>query len=182
MRRTLAASSVALCCALRPALAWAQADRPAAVVEGIIGAAGFVDESTDWRTLAGGGGRIFVTPRVALGPELVFLEGPEGFYEWTLTGNLTIDLLADRASAPRPIARYVAVGGGYLRQVSLVGGGVNAPPGTVVSFASSEGTVSGGLGARIGLGRRFYVAPELRLGWEPELRLTVTVGYRLGQS
>lgn len=179
MRRTLTASAVALGCALWPVLARAQADRPAPVVEGIFGTAGFVDESTDWRTLSGGGGRVFVTSRVAIGPEFVYLKGPEGFHEWTLTGNATIDLMTDRRSAPRPIVPYVVAGGGYLRQVSLVGGGINAPPGTVLSFSSSEGTVSGGLGARIGLGRRFYLAPELRFGWEPELRLTVTIGYRL---
>jgi hypothetical protein len=147
------------------------------MIEGVFGAAGFVDEVTDWRTATGGGGRVFVTRRVAIGPEFVYMRGPEGFHDWTLTGNLTFDVVGDE----RGLVPYIAVGGGYLRQTALVGGGINAPPGTLVSFSSAEGTVSGGLGARIAVGRRFYVAPEIRLGWEPELRVTVMFGYRPGR-
>jgi hypothetical protein len=45
--------------------------------------------------------------------------------------------------------------------------------------ASVEGTVSGGLGARISLGPYGFVAPEFRLGWEPERRIAVTIGTRI---
>ena len=37
-------------------------------------------------------------------------------------------------------------------------------------FTSGEGTVSGGFGVRVSVSRRFFVAPEVRVGYEPELR------------
>ena len=39
--------------------------------------------------------------------------------------------------------------------------------------------MSAGLGARIALGSNVFVAPEFRLGWEPETRIAVTIGMRL---
>ena len=62
-----------------------------------------------------------------------------------------------------------AIGGGYLRQVTHVGTG---------QFSSGEGTVSGGMGVRLELGERVFLASEIRVGYEPELRFGVTVGVR----
>ena len=65
-----------------------------------------------------------------------------------------------------------------MRQKTLVGTG----PGSTVlaTFTSSEATASGGIGARIALGSHVFVAPEFRLGWEPETRIAVTIGIRPG--
>ena len=71
---------------------------------------------------------------------------------------------------------YLAAGGGYLRQKTLVGGGPGST--SLVPFTSSEGTMSAGVGARIALGSQVFVAPEFRLGWEPETRIAVTIGMR----
>jgi hypothetical protein len=48
-------------------------------------------------------------------------------------------------------------------------------------FRSYEGAFTAGGGLRVALSRRVYVAPELRTGWEPHLRTTVTVGVRSGK-
>jgi hypothetical protein len=144
-------------------------DRPAPIVEGVTGYAGFVDEEWIDRTMIGAGARVFVTPRIAIGPEYAYLRGARDEHDWTLTGNATIDVLVERGPARRPVIPYVAVGAGYLRQTNQVGTG---------PFTSAEGTVSGGLGARIALGPRFFISPEFRMGWEPELRIGLMFGMR----
>ena len=45
-------------------------------------------------------------------------------------------------------------------------------------FTSGEGTVSGGFGVRVSVSRRFFVAPDVRVGYEPELRFGVTFGVK----
>ena len=151
-----------------PSTAAAQ-DRPAPIVEAVTGWAGFVDENWIDRTMIGGGGRVFVTRRVAIGPEFVFLRGTNDEHDWTLTVNATVDLIPDDPSVPRRVVPYLAVGGGYLRQTTQVGTG---------PFTSGEGTVSGGIGVRVSVGRRFFVAPEFRVGYEPELRFGLTFGIK----
>ncbi len=146
--------------------------RPAAIVEAVAGWAGFVDE--DWidRAMIGVGGRMFVTERIAAGAEFVFLSGSNDEYDWTLTGNATIDLVHDMGPTPRRIVPYAVMGGGYLRQVTRIG---------QRRFTSGEGTVSGGAGMRLGLGQRVFIAPEIRVGYEPELRFGIAVGFRPGR-
>ena len=146
--------------------------RPAPIVEGVAGWAGFVDENWIDRAMIGGGGRMFVTQRLAAGPEFVFLRGANDEYDWTLTANLTIDLVRDAGQTARRFVPYAVVGGGYLRQVTRIGPG---------RFSSGEGTVSGGAGVRLALSQRAFIAPELRIGFEPELRFGVTLGWRLGR-
>jgi hypothetical protein len=62
-------------------------------------------------------------------------------------------------------------------QKTLVGSGPGST--ALVPFTSSEGTMSAGGGARIAVGSHMFVAPEFRLGWEPETRIAVTIGMRL---
>ncbi len=56
-----------------------------------------------------------------------------------------------------------------MRQKTLVGTGPGST--ALAPFTSSEATASGGIGARIALGSHVFVAPEFRLGWEPETRI-----------
>ena len=150
-------------------------DKPRPMVEAVVGQSGFIDESWDYFGTIGGGVRVFVTPRLAVGPEVAYLSGEFDASNLTVTANVTFDFVRD--DGRRRIVPYVVAGGGYLRQKTLVGGGPGST--AVVPFTSSEGTMSAGLGARIALGSRMFVAPEFRLGWEPETRFAVTFGIRL---
>lgn len=165
--RALAAGALLLLVG-RAIPAFAQ-DRPRPIVEFVTGYAGFVDESWIDRTMIGGGGRFFVSRRVAIGPEFVYLKGANAEHDLTLTGNVTIDLVAEQSTTPRRVIPYIAAGGGYLRQTTQVGTG---------PFTSNDGTVSGGIGARIALGKTLFFAPEVRFGFEPEVRIGVTIGLR----
>ncbi len=140
-----------------------------------MGRSGFIDEVWDYFTTIGADARIFVTPRLAIGPEVAYLTGEFDRLEasnLTVTGNITSDLVQD--DGVRRVVPYLVAGGGYLRQKTLVGGGPGSTE--LVPFTSGEGTVSGGLGVRIALSSRVFIAPEFRLGWEPESRIAVTIG------
>ena len=149
-------------------------DKPAPIVEAIVGQSGFIDEAWDYFGTIGGGMRLFVTPRLAIGPEVAYLSGESDASNLTITANMTFDIVRDDGT--RRVVPYLAAGGGYLRQKTLVGGGPGST--ALVPFTSSEGTMSAGIGARIALGSQMFVAPEFRLGWEPESRIAVTIGVR----
>ena len=149
-------------------------DKPAPIVEAVVGQSGFIDEAWDYFGTIGGGVRVFVTPRLAIGPEVAYLSGEFDASNLTVTANMTFDIVPD--DGRRRVVPYLAAGGGYLRQKTLVGGGPGST--ALVPFTSSEGTMSAGVGARIGLGSYMFVAPEFRLGWEPETRIAVTIGMR----
>ena len=157
-------------------LAQAQ-DRPRPIVEAVVGTSGYVDEVWDHFLTAGAAARWFVSPRLAIGPEILTQRGANDTANLSVTGNVTYDLVRDAPG--RRVVPYLAAGGGYLRQRTIVGSGPGSS--ALQPFTSSEGTFSGGLGARIGFGSRFFVAPEFRLGWEPEMRFVTTIGFRPGR-
>ena len=173
MRRSLWVFPIAaiLCGAAQPALAQ---EKPAPIIEIVIGRSGFIDEVWDYFTTIGGGARMYVTPRLAIGPEIAYLTGALEASNVSITGTLTFDFIRDDGS-PRVVPYFVA-GGGYLRQTTLVGRGPGSPG--LRPFTSSEGTVSGGVGARIAIGSRMFVSPEFRLGWEPESHIALMIGVR----
>jgi len=152
-------------------------EKPSPVVELIVGRSSFIDEAWDHFETLGAGARVFLTPRLAIGPEVTLLLGAFDGLEAShllVTGNMTFDFMRDDRA--RRVVPYFAAGGGYMRQRTLVGGGPGST--SIVPFTSSEGTVSAGLGARIAITSRVFIAPEFRLGWEPETRVALTVGMR----
>lgn len=160
----LAAVVAAFITMLAPA-AYAQAQQTAAV-EGIGGYAGFLDESVMHHSVLGGAARVYLLPRVAVGPELVYMKGPGDDRDLVLTGNVTFDFL----SGPR-VTPFLVAGGGIFRHSDRFG---------AMTFSSTEGSFTSGGGVRIPIGERLYVAPEFRIGWEPHYRVSVAVGWRFG--
>lgn len=144
--------------------------RPAAAVEIATGWAGFVDDATIHEPLVSGGFRLYVTPRLSLGPELTYMKGRNDVRQFMLTGNATFDLLGPSAEGRARTTPYLIGGGGLFHQRQ------EFPSGT---FSSSEGAFTAGGGLRIVLSDAAYVAPELRMGWELHLRASVTVGIPL---
>jgi hypothetical protein len=132
-------------------------------VEAAAGGAWFLDESAIGHGLAGVGGRVWLTPRVAVGPEYTYWVGPGNDRDQTLTGNLTY---AFRDSGLTP---FVVAGAGLFRHSDRFGS---------QTFSSSEGSFTMGGGMRIPFRAGWYIAPEARIGWEPHIRLHVAVGRR----
>jgi hypothetical protein len=141
-------------------------ERPAPVVEGALGWAGFGDEGVIHHTLVGGGARYYVWPRVSLGPELQYMVGPGQDRDLILTGNLVLDVFGPRAGRPRRATPYLVLGGGLFHHSDRFGG-------------STEGAFTAGPGLRVWLSDRTFVAADARIGWEPHLRLAAVLGVAL---
>jgi hypothetical protein len=138
---------------------------PSAAAEVIAGYAGFVDDVFVDHTAVGGSARIYLSPRISVGPEIVYMKGPRDDRDLFVTGNLTFDLIA--ATDGRPVVPFLVIGGGYFRHSDRFGG---------TTFSSGEGAVTGGGGARVRLTDRLFALGEFRLGWEPHYRITGGVG------
>ena len=162
MKKTLITTMFVLL-ALAPAAAQ---DRPAPAVEVAVGWVGFADDGIVSETLFGGAGRWYLSPRIAIGPEIGYIGG-QNHSHLELTGNLTSDVLADRTVTP-----LLFVGGGLFQtRESFPSGG----------FTSNEGAFTLGGGVRISAGDRVMIGLDTRIGWEAHLRINGTIGVGLGQ-
>ena len=140
------------------------------MVEGAVGWAGFGDESVIHHALIGGAARVYLSRRFSVGPELAYMVGPGADRDLMLTGNVVFDVLAPTAAGPRRVTPFLVAGGGLFRHSDRF------PRGT---FSSAEGAITLGLGLRVRMTRRTFVAVDARLGWEPHLRVSATLGVAL---
>lgn len=150
-----------------PAIPAGAQRHPAPAAEITSGWAGFVDDATKHHAVAGAALRWYVSPRLSLGPEVVYMIGPGSDRDLYFTGNLVFDVLQPERGRRRRFTPYLVAGAGFFRHSDEFLRG---------TFVSYEGAFTGGGGARVFLSDRVYVAPELRVGWELHLRATATVG------
>jgi len=169
-RTTLAQLALLLAIGV-PALAQGTA-RPAAAAELSTGYAGFADDGTIGHGLVGGAMRVYVTPRLAVGPEFIYMVGPGDDRDIFATGNLTFDLRSRSGPRPPRLVPYLLAGGGWFQHRDGFAGR---------TFRSNEGTFTAGGGVRGWLSDATYVAAEYRVGWELHYRLTGHVGFAIGR-
>lgn len=145
--------------------------RPAPAVELSAGHAEFVDDASIPHDVIGAAARWYVTPRIALGPELVYMVGPRQDRDLVLTGNLTFDVRRPAAPERGRIEPYLIGGAGWFRHRNRFGR---------ETFVSNEGAVTGGAGARVWITPRVYAGGDVRFGWEPHIRFAAQLGVQLG--
>lgn len=132
---------------------------------------GFADDGIVSEAMLGGAGRVYVSPRLAIGPELVYIQG-NNHSHLVVTGNVTFDILGpSRDGLPR-VTPFIVAGGGVYQTRSQF------PTGT---FTSSEVAFTAGGGIRAPVGERATVGIDARVGWELHMRLNATVGWRFGR-
>lgn len=160
-----AGGALALLAVLLPAKAIAQ-DRPGPAAEFSAGWVGFADDGVVGEGVVGGTVRWYVSPRVSVGPEVLFIDGSNHSH-FVLTGNVTFDLRSPVNAKPRAITPFVVAGGGLFQTRESFR---QAP------FTSTEGafTVGGGVRARAGEHVTFGV--DSRIGWELHVRVNGFVG------
>jgi hypothetical protein len=144
--------------------------RPSHAVELIAGYAGFVDDATIDHSIIGAAGRVYLTPRLAVGPELVYMRGPGDDRDLFLTGNVTFDLLRPRQGRPRRVTPFIVGGGGFFQHSDSIGS---------FSFTSYEGAFTAGGGVRGWITDRVYALADFRCGWELHGRLNAGIGIGL---
>lgn len=152
------------------ALAQSTDIRPAPALEFLAGYAGFVDDATIDHAIVGAAGRVYLTPRVAIGPEVVYMRGPDSDRDLFLTGNLTFDVLPPRNGRLRRVTPFLVAGGGFFQHSDRFGAS---------TFTSSEGAFTAGGGVRGWMTRRVYALVDFRLGWELHARVNAGIGIGL---
>ena len=146
--------------------------RPPAAIEAFAGNAGFADDALIEHSVFGASARVYATPRIAFGPELVYMKGPRSDRDLFLTGNLTFDLLSPRQGRPPRVSPFLVAGGGFFRHTDRFG---------TASFSNVEGAFTGGGGARVWITDRAYAVADFRIGWELHYRITGGVGISLAR-
>ena len=143
--------------------------RPGAAAEFAAGWVGFADDGVVNEGLVGVAGRVYLLPRIGVGPEVVYIGGANHSH-LIVTGNMTWDILATRGR-PRQVAPFLVVGVGLFRTRESFFTG---------TFTSTEGAFTVGGGVRAPVSDRVTVGVDMRAGWELHLRLNGSVGLRLG--
>lgn len=133
-------------------------------LRGTVGYSNFLDEEPLHHLVIGGSARFYVTNRLAVEPEFLFMYRSSRDIDFQVIPNVVFEF-TKRESRFQP---YTIGGVGLQRHRELTGTGY---------YWSNSWTASGGLGTKIFLSDRLYVAPEFRLGLEPIVRITGSVGY-----
>lgn len=146
-------------------------NRPSPTLDLAAGWVGFGDDGVVSEGMVGGAGRFYLSPRIAVGPELLFISG-ENHSHTVLTGNLTLDIVAPKAGRPVRVTPFLVVGGGMFQTRESFFG---------EDTTHTEGAFTAGGGVRAAVSDRVTVGVDARLGWEAHLRVNGVVGVRLGR-
>jgi len=147
-------------------------ERPGPVAELAAGALLFADDGVVTEGFVGGSARVYLLPRVSMGPEITYVRG-DNHNHLMLTGNVTFDLIT-LVNGDRPlITPFVVVGAGLFQtRESFLDN---------ETFTSSEGAFTAGGGVRGLVGERMTLGVEARVGWELHVRVNAVVGVHLGR-
>jgi hypothetical protein len=137
-------------------------------IEFSAGALMFPDDGVVTEGMAGAAARFYLRPRVAVGPEFVFVQG-NNHSHLMLTGNLTFDFLGPGAGRAPRVTPFLVIGGGMFQTRD------QRPRG---GFTSYDGAFTAGGGVRALAGDRLTVGGDARIGWELHLRVNGFVGWR----
>lgn len=169
MSRAILRGLLITACLACPALARAQTGHWAVAAE--VGNTWFVDDASKGFLTTSLSGRRYVTPRLAIGPEVVVMAASGQVRDRNVM--LTVNLFADLA-APTPTRRvmpFVVAGGGLFWARDQI---------ARRSVWSREGAFTAGAGLRGRLAESVAFIAEYRVGWE--LHHRVTAGISLGGS
>lgn len=144
-------------------LAAARGETPGAVdLKGSIGYTGFADESLIGHLQTGASARIYLTRRFSVEPEFQYLRQSSNHSDVVIVPNVNWDFREGR------VVPYVTGGVGLVRSSFR-----QFQP----TFTVNATFFQAGGGVKLYVTDRWYVAPEVRVGWELHVRASVAVGY-----
>lgn len=152
-----------------------QLTRPKVEGKVIFGSAVFGEDLE--HTLVGGAVRAYVTKRLSIEPEYLYLRRSKDDQDHLVQMNVAFDFTDPR----KRVVPYGIAGAGVLHNRGRVSGSdfvTRVPFVREISFTTW--TASAGGGVKIFLTNTLFVSPELRLGREPTFRATINVGYVFG--
>lgn len=172
---SLIASVALIACCLVQAAAQPGLTPPKAEVKGTVGGSTFGDGEVP-HGVFGGSVRFYLTRRLSVEPEVLYMYHSRNDKDFILQPNLAFDITDPTGR----VVPYVIGGAGLLHHRGrFVGTDLSTfPPRPFdVTVSSTTWTASAGAGVKIFVSDRVFIAPEARIGREPVLRGTFSVGY-----
>ena len=128
-------------------------------------------------TVVGGAVRAYVTKRISIEPEYLYMRRSEDDQDHYVQANVAYDF----TDPTKRVVAYAIGGAGVLHNKGRTFRNdfvTGAPIVNEISFTTW--TASAGAGLKIFVTKRLFISPEVRLGREPTLRGTINVGYVFG--
>lgn len=175
VKLVIVSAALTLFCFL-PALAQ-QEDRtpPKAEIKLTVGASGFTsDDGRIPHGVAGGSFRIYVSRRVSIEPEYLYMRNSPNDQDYLAQASVAYDL----ADSSKRIVPYVVAGLGVLHhRGQFFGVDFTTRQPRVFDESFTAAAASAGGGVKIFLAKGLFIAPEGRIGRQPSLRATISIGY-----
>lgn len=170
----IAGVALIICCFVQAA-AQQGLTPPKADVKGTVGGSTFGDGEVP-HGVFGGSVRFYLTRRLSVEPEFLYMYHSRNDKDFIFQPNLAFDI----TNPTGRVVPYVIGGAGVLHHRGrFVGTDLSTfPPRPFdVTVSSTTWTASAGAGVKIFVTDRVFIAPEARIGREPTLRGTFSVGY-----
>ena len=176
-RKYVLAVGVTLMACATPLFAQQDQQLTSPKIEGkvIFGSATFGEDIE--HKLVGASVRAYVTKRLSIEPEYLYLRHTENDQDQLFQPNIAYDF----TDPTKRVVAYGIAGVGVLHHKGRFFSDdpiTRAPRAFDNTFTTWTASVGGGL--KIFLTKRFFVSPELRVGREPTLRATINAGYVFG--
>jgi hypothetical protein len=127
---------------------------------------GFADDGVVSEAMIGGAVRWHLSPRVSIGPEVVYIQGRHHSH-LVVTGNLTFVFRPGQ-----PVRPFLVAGGGLFQTRESFPAG---------DFTSGDPAFTAGGGVLGRVTDRVSLGLDARVGWEPHIRIGGIVSVRLGR-
>lgn len=176
MRLSICASAVLITLLVTShVLAQDSDSRPRAEIKISVGASDFgTDDKSYPHFVVGGAARIRISHHWSIEPEFNYMRRSSNDEDYVVQPNVVYEFetVEDR------VVPYLIGGVGFIRHKSVFRGS-DFVTGAPVTYDTSYRTwsASAGAGLKVFVSKRLFVAPEARLGREPTLRATVSIGY-----
>ena len=174
-RKYVLAVGVSLVACVTPLCAQQSQQLKSPRVEGkvIFGSATFGDDID--HKVVGGAVRAYVTKRLSIEPEYLYLRHSENDQDQHFQPNVAFDFIKD--STGRLVVYGIGGVGVLHHKGRFVDNDFVTGASRVFDTSFTTWTATAGVGAKIFVTKRLFVSPELRIGREPTVRATINVGY-----
>lgn len=174
-RLVVAAAALILFCCFPARARQDELSPPKVEVKATVGASDFGDDDGSIpHAVVGGSVRFYVTRRLSVEPELLYMRHSPEDEDFVFTPSVAYDLTAPT----KKVVPYLVAGVGAVRHRGRAfGADFDTGQPFVVDTSGTTWSAGFGAGVKIFLTDRLFVAPEGRIGREPTLRGTISVGY-----
>ena len=157
------------------AVAQDSGSQPKVEIKMIVGASDFGDDNESYpHLLVGTATRIHISRRWSIEPEFNYMRRSSNDQDYVFQPNVVYEFHPPGTR----VVPYLIGGVGVIRHKSVFHGS-DFVTGAPVTFDTSYTTwsASAGAGLKVFLSKHLFVAPEARVGREPTVRASVSIGY-----